>query len=521
MGDSNRDSRPRPFVIDRPCRRHSRSADLSPSRARQEQRDFEYGAYLMAQSASGEADEVEVIDIDEIEETQAHSRPRPALDGWVAMASSSSSLFSTKSSRLKTGTTLVPSTDAAACPLLFTDAVSECFCSFLEWYQFLELSYISKALRDEYDDKLSFACLGLRKDLPSASLYASVRRHKNIEGLEISPADLVLPHLLTCFRRGDLRMLKQLTFTIEISQNCVSTLADLLGENALPVLKVFSIDAYENADNVVTIMQAFQGGACPLLEELQIGIPFDNYYAPTEEEPSMERVERGMEAIASAFEIRAAAGTCQGLQYLLDEDWLTPGSVAVRTRLLRALLPSIKELPLIDRLHLDFAAAVKEIGAPYLEYLTVPRDVPPLVEAFSSMSHLRELGLDKGSLRMTSLDTFLALIHHHKRNFLPKFENLWLRDPFDNAADVKRLFDAVILNGAFASVKKISVICESIEGVKCDMLASVFSGGPLTGLSTLSLANVDGADGGFAALCHVLKETSCASTLKSLSLRKC
>ena len=150
---------------------------------------------------------------------------------------------------------------------------------------------------------------------------------------------------------GHFRQLKELILLEEkIPLTCLSTLAGLIAEGALPVLESFYIyrSQERGATGTGVIMHGFQAGGCPLLIMLDVPIPFYrtsvNANGQEVKEKDEEQTERNMEALADPFEARAAAGNCQGLHYL-GSDWLSNGSTEVRIRLRRALLPSIKEFP--------------------------------------------------------------------------------------------------------------------------------------------------------------------------------
>jgi hypothetical protein len=132
---------------------------------------------------------------------------------------------------------------------------------------------------------------------------------------------------------------------------------------------------------VEAIMQAFQAGACPHLHTLALPIPYyGSYYSSWEgaemmnDWPDPEQTEIELKAIAQAMEARRNLGIL-GLKKLQDR-WLTFGSVEVRARLLRVLLPSVEELPKVEDWRgghppcgwqLEFAAVFDEVGAPELK----------------------------------------------------------------------------------------------------------------------------------------------------------
>ena len=126
-----------------------------------------------------------------------------------------------------------------------------------------------------------------------------------------------------------------------------------------------------------------------------------------------------------SLEVRAA-GTCQDLQ-LLRGNCLEHGSVELRTRLV--FLPSVTGFPPLEW-NLDFAMAVKEVGAPHLERLWVTGNLPPLVDAIASMCKSENLNLSRSSLSGTSCYHFLALMQRYTQSFLPYLVELVMQYPF-------------------------------------------------------------------------------------------
>jgi len=81
-------------------------------------------------------------------------------------------------------------------------------------------------------------------------------------------------------------------------------------------------------------------------------------------------IESDLIAIADMLEARAQIPGCMRLECFEAEDRFDHGSIATRVRLLRVLLPSVKELPPFTW-ESDFRACFCEVRAPYLMALTL------------------------------------------------------------------------------------------------------------------------------------------------------
>jgi hypothetical protein len=187
-------------------------------------------------------------------------------------------------------------------------------------------------------------------------------------------------------------------------------------------------------------------------------------------------------------------------------------------RLLRTLLPSLKDLG-IDEWNLDFATAVKEIGAPCLELFILRDDLPPLIEALGTMNGLKFLRLEGESL-LNSLDHLISLLECHNRDLLPSLKHLMLLSPFHQPADAKRFLESVGMYEAFGSVQELDIEAEG-NNVRFDFLAAAFSGGAFAHLEKLKCERIGGWENDFAAFCDALAGHRCAGILKSLSFCEC
>lgn len=203
---------------------------------------------------------------------------------------------------------------------------------------------MSKAVKEDYGGKLEYARLHYHNGLHATSFFGFARRQNKLRHLEIRGAD-PMPYFLASTGLGHFVQLKELTLLVEnIPLNGLSTLGGLIAEGALPVLELFEMCKSQEKGATVAIMRGFQAGGCPLLTKLDVPVrsfrTSVSAYGHEAKVKDEEQTERNLEALAKAFEARAATGTCQGLRKLHDDEWLSCGRLDVRIRLLRALLPS-------------------------------------------------------------------------------------------------------------------------------------------------------------------------------------
>jgi hypothetical protein len=382
---------------------------------------------------------------------------------------------------------------------------------------------VSKEVKCDYDGKVAEARFCWEEGLPIITpFFKFVRRQKALHSVTIFASKL-FPSFLVCLGQGTLNSLRNLYLMEPIPTDQLCAFAGLVAEGALPLLEELDMDTCSESGAVPAIVAGFQAGGCPFLNVLELAIPVlsseqddededDDDWQPEYDE---EETERNLEAIANAFEARAAAGIEPRLRWL-EGNWLSHGSVEVRIRLLRVLLPSVTRLPEMNEWDLEMAMGLKDIGGPCLESFTINQDLPVLVEALGTMKSLKYLSLENSFLSTTSTDELCGLLQRHKCNFLTKLEHITLNCPFrDAAADTKRFFECVRKNKAFCSLRYLYIdfLEDEAQDVKFDVLADVFSGDLFPHLHSIELC---GLRGGFASLCPALARTSYANTLKSL-----
>ena len=137
-------------------------------------------------------------------------------------------------------------------------------------------------------------------------------------------------------------------------------------DGALPALKklVFDFPSIPTPHVVAKLAEALIGGALPLLEHLEIGIDKDPSPVFTDEDCVM---------LANMAERRALIPGCRGLTFFNSSGlcpWLERGTPA-EIRLLRALLPSLKNLSDVCLHQTAFDPCFRDLCPPHLEVLNV------------------------------------------------------------------------------------------------------------------------------------------------------
>lgn len=145
------------------------------------------------------------------------------------------------------------------------------------------------------------------------------------------------PGIFQAIAQGYCRGVEMITLIpssmLEVDGKCLNTLAEALQvDGALPALKTFDIILPNTPSFLLKLARALMGGAVPLLEHWNL-----RQRSVTGED---------MNTLADMLEARAGIPNCQRLQ-TFDANfgsWLDNASPDTQIRLLRALLPSLKEL---------------------------------------------------------------------------------------------------------------------------------------------------------------------------------
>lgn len=105
-------------------------------------------------------------------------------------------------------------------------------------------------------------------------------------------------------------------------------------DGALPALRSLRFGIYLSEAGVIALARALAGGAAPALQHLGIRTSFS------------EGNEEVWDSVAGMLEARANIPGCARFESFGD-DWLDIRSLVRKTRILRALLPSVKDLPFV------------------------------------------------------------------------------------------------------------------------------------------------------------------------------
>jgi hypothetical protein len=258
-------------------------------------------------------------------------------------------------------------------------------------------------------------------------------------------------------------------------------------------------------------------------------------YGPDEgefDEENEEQTEENLEKIAEALEARQKLGIT-GLKKLGRGDWLEHGTIEVRLRLLRVLLPYLESIPgklsynYWDTEDFDDPAAVfDEVGAPGLKSFYFCVASSALVTALQSMTSLTELAFAQHSIDKSWTDRFIDLLVQYGSNLLPQLEVLDMRNAFKSAKSAQRFFHSAGLHAAFASVKELRLGKGSWSRNPSPPLVSfcpsaVFSQGAFAGIERLILRGMKLAPNSLTALCQALEHSPCVKNLTKLDLQEC
>lgn len=287
-------------------------------------------------------------------------------------------------------------------------------CPFLPTLDILSLAAGSKALREQYSNKVQRVYLLWSKLLVANRLFDFVRRQERLQVISTEYAENILPCLLPLMSTGHLRHLQKLELVgVRIPFPVLFGFAALLTEDDLPLLEELPLYSCEEG-GAVTVMHALQGGTCPRLHTIGIRMRVtcfflyadgdweEDLHAPINE----EQTDLNMIALAEALEARRHLGTCAPVKQIGD-DWMDTERTEVQLRVLRAFLPSAEGID-ENVLQADHALVLKEFGAPCLKKLKVRQEISEIMEAFDSMVSLEELTLYL-PLNPASYDPFTVL----------------------------------------------------------------------------------------------------------------
>jgi hypothetical protein len=287
-----------------------------------------------------------------------------------------------------------------------------------------------------------------------------------------------------------------------------------LGKDALPLLKELSLFGDWETGAFPMLLRGLSEGACPRLEVIDhLPIPFRGHNA-------FDRCETRevVKALVEMLEKRCALGTCAGLKKLdgMWFDWTSPSDCI---RILRAVLPTLEELPELETWDFVVAREFYAIGGPYLKALDVmlEDDLYALASKPEAFMRLQTLYLvvhneDDHPTSEPAIRSFSAAL---AQGAWPQLRCLSVQDG-DLGEGRQVLIGALIKrHGIRGGLEEFHFSVE-LTDKDVDALAEAFSKGCFTQLKKLSLAhNRTVTDLGAARLAKVLQH---APLLESLEL---
>lgn len=326
--------------------------------------------------------------------------------------------------------------------LALPDVANECVSSFLPGKAILNLATASNPMKKDYGGQMKEITLWGHDDLSGSSLFTLLQRQKRLQSIILKSSAKLLSFLFVPLARNDLCFLRVLELKgMRSSISCLSALAGMVTQGALSLLERFQLFDCKKC-GIEVIMKPFKAGACPYLHTLALPIPFYETYFDEEgnhdefDHYDDEQTDKDLKAILQALETRKELGITD-LKNFEGGDWLDYGTVEVRLRLLRLLLPYLEDIPGTEQFHEDwqedfdyFAAVFAEVGAPRLKRFDFPAQSFRLIASLQSMTSLTTLSFDPHSMDNICTDRFIDLLEQHSGNLLLQLETLDLRHAF-------------------------------------------------------------------------------------------
>lgn len=303
-----------------------------------------------------------------------------------------------------------------------------------------------------------------------------------------------------------------------------SLLAAALGlEGALPALKYLSVEYQLSTDGLIALSRALQGGSAPALRGLVIcGHLMGDY-------------NNAWDPMASMLEARASLPGCARFENFSMNCWLNNAPLDTQIRLLRALLPSVKKLPMFRWKH-AFEACFVEIKAPFLTVLDVilcenngaffswkVLEAAPALEIIKFSNHgtsplksisvalehnalqnLQRLKVEQDvRVEVGDIREFADALEHSvcaTRLESLEFDRCYLME------DIMRALAGPLSRGAFPALTYLTFSDDDIGEEGVVVLAESLSNATQTSLRSLDLSNVGMGDTGVAALAAIVQQ---------------
>lgn len=234
-----------------------------------------------------------------------------------------------------------------------------------------------------------------------------------------------------------------------------------------------------------------------------------------------------MLTLAAVLEARRALGSCEEIASLGGWDWTKKGPLPARRRLWQALLPGVRCLPDgVDEdgtLNMDFALALREVGAPRLVRLSIQpfndssQHFLPTIEALSSIVCLESLELGECTLDRPMVEKLAELMAAASpQPLFPSLTELKLDgDVIESHPDGPRDFVAAIARaaaegGEFPRVKTLRFM--GAYPPVAEAVAGAMTAGAFPRLEELRAHGHIGS-AGFLSLVRALETAPCARSL--------
>lgn len=206
----------------------------------------------------------------------------------------------------------------------------------------LRVSEASRALLKSYGGSLTRMRLHFVEGSSADRLCALLQRQEKLAEVTVWEAEQAIPPFCQAVVEGCCQKLEKFDFGLgsgrrnfEMSQEYLSLLTEAMGsDGALPALRTFSFYSLHTRNVLSRLAEALVGGTLPNLREMSINTCYDR---------------NELECLADMLEARARIPGCKGLERFEGRSgrrpWFDETSLATQVRLLRVLLPSLKELP--------------------------------------------------------------------------------------------------------------------------------------------------------------------------------
>jgi hypothetical protein len=246
----------------------------------------------------------------------------------------------------------------------------------------LRVSEVYRALFDSYGGSLTSATLRGFDGGTDSELAGLLRRQTGLKAIYAVESAFV--RLSQAIAKGWCRGVQCITLSVqgsEVDEDCLDILIGAIAvDGALPALKEIDFYSLHSILFLSKLARALKGGALPLLEKLRV-----SQKSVTEEDSK---------ALADMVEARAGIPGCRQLQ-ILDANlgsWLDGTSPSTQIRLVRALLPSLKDFGMV-KWNDAFDPCFCDVRPQYLEALRirVVNDLRPSHEVLEAVPALKVL----------------------------------------------------------------------------------------------------------------------------------